>query len=109
MRSLSFGIAGLVAVLLAAPAGAQSKPQSASTDARPGDEGAGTTIIGDRESPIGLYLTPWKNEFATRGMDRPAQIVQEQMAPIDPQVFKRQNVYYDTIQEYRQAELGGKK
>ena len=106
MRSLSFGMVGLIAVLLAAPAGAQSK---ASKDAQPGDEGAGTTIIGDRESPIGLYLTPWKNEYATRGMDRPAQIVQEQMAPIDPQVFKRQNTYYDTIQEYRQAELGGKK
>lgn len=109
MRSLSFGVVGLVAALLAAPAGAQSKAQAPANGAQPGDEGAGTTIIGDRESPIGLYLTPWKNEFATRGMDRPAQIVQEQMAPIDPQVFKRQNVYYDTIQEYRQAELGAKK
>ncbi len=108
MRSLLFGTVGLAAALLAAPAGAQ-KSQAASKDAQPGDEGAGTTIIGDRESPIGLYLTPWKNEYATRGMDRPAQIVQEQMAPIDPQVFKRQNTYYDTIQEYRQAELGGKK
>jgi hypothetical protein len=108
MRSISFGMLGLVAVLLAAPAGAQ-KSQTASKDAQPGDEGTGTTIIGDRESPIGLYLTPWKNEYATRGMDRPAQIVQEQMAPIDPQVFKRQNTYYDTIQEYRRAELGGKK
>jgi hypothetical protein len=98
---------GLVAALVAAPAGAQSKAPANS--AQPGDEEAGTTIIGDRDSPIGLYLTPWKNEFATRGMDRPAQIVQEQMAPLDPQVFKRQNVYYDTIQEYRQAELGGKK
>jgi hypothetical protein len=100
---------GLAAALLAVPAGAQSRPQAAPKPGAPADDGAGTTIIGDRESPIGLYLTPWKSEYATRGMDRPAQIVQEQMAPIDPQVFKRQNTYYDTIQEYRQAELGGKK
>jgi len=109
MRTLSLAMMGLAAALLAVPAGAQSRPQAAPKPGAPADDGAGTTIIGDRESPIGLYLTPWKSEYATRGMDRPAQIVQEQMAPIDPQVFKRQNTYYDTIQEYRQAELGGKK
>jgi hypothetical protein len=97
---------GLAAALLALPGWAQS---GAPAKGAATDEGPGTTIVGDRESPIGLYLTPWKNEYATRGMDRPAQIVQEKMDPIDPQVFKRQNIYYDTIQEYRQAELGGKR
>jgi len=87
----------------AAPQGAAAKPAATS------DDGPGTTIVGNRESPIGLYLTPWKNEYAERGMDRPAQIVQEQMAPIDPDVFRRQNSYYDTITRFRQAELGGKK
>jgi len=106
MRTLSLAM-GLAAAMLALPGWAQtdSKAPKSVFD----DEAAGTTIVGDRESPIGLYLTPWKSEYATRGMDRPAQIVQEKMEPIDPQVFKRQNIYYDTIQEYRQAELGGKK
>ena len=115
MRSLSLPLMGLAgALLLASPAWAQSAKAPKKGGASPAvstavDDGPGTTIIGDRESPIGLYLTPWKNEYAQRGMDRPAQIVQEQMAPIDPQVFRRQNSYYDTIQEYRQAELGAKK
>ena len=112
MRSLSLTLMGLAgALLLASPAWAQSKAPKKDVPAASTavDDGPGTTIIGDRESPIGLYLTPWKNEYAQRGMDRPAQIVQEQMAPIDPQVFRRQNSYYDTIQEYRQAELGTKK
>ncbi|MBV8063859.1 MAG: hypothetical protein JOY51_09690 [Nevskia sp.] len=109
MRPLSLAMMGLAAVLLAAPVWAQSKPEAAPKASPVADQGAGTTLIIDRESPIGLYLTPWKNEYASRNMDRPAQIVQEQMAPIDPQVFKRQNTYYDTIQAYRQAELGGKK
>jgi hypothetical protein len=94
--------------VLALPGWAQSDAQKAHKSALD-DDGPGTTIVGDRESPIGLYLTPWKSEYATRGMDRPAQIVQEKMEPIDPQVFKRQNIYYDTIQEYRRAELSGKK
>ena len=122
MRSLSLALMGLTGALLLAPAAqAQSQPQSAAApDSKKADavgpagstsveEGVGTTIIGDHESPIGLYLTPWKNEYAQRGMDRPAQIVQEQMAPIDPGVFRRQNSYYDTITSYRQAELGAKK
>lgn len=114
MRSLSLPLLGLAgALLLAAPAWAQSKaPKKAGAQpaaAAPADDGPGTTIIGDRESPIGLYLTPWKNEYATRGMDHPTQLDQAPMEPIDPLVFRRQNSYYDTIQEYRQAELGAKK
>lgn len=108
MRPLSLAM-GLAAALLAATAGAQSRPQAAPKPDASAQDTTGTTIFGERESPIGLYLTPWKSEYATRGMDRPAQIVQAPMEPIDPQVFKRQNTYYDTIQEYRQAELGGKK
>jgi len=123
MRPVSLTLMGLAGALLLAPAAlAQSNSQSntqsnspaasqspAAKSAAAPDEGAGSTIVGNRESPIGLYLTPWKNEYAERGMDRPAQIVQEQMAPVDPDVFRRQNSYYDTITRFRQAELGGSK
>lgn len=73
------------------------------------DETPGTTLIGDRESPLGLYLTPWKNEYAERGMDRPPQNFQESMAPVDPKVLDRQRDYYDAIANYRQTETSGQK
>jgi hypothetical protein len=73
------------------------------------DETPGTTLIGDRESPLGLYLTPWKNEYAERGMDRPPQNFQESMTPVDPKVLDRQRDYYDAIVIYRQGETGSQK
>lgn len=110
-----FGTLLLGSALLAAPAGAQTAAP-APADAPPApavdtsaDANGGTTIIGDRESPIGLYLTPWKNELADRDMDRAAQFVRGDLAPIDPQVFDRQIQYYDRISAYRQNELAGKK
>lgn len=68
------------------------------------DETPGTTLIGDRESPLGLYLTPWKNEYAERGMDRPPQNFQESVAPVDPKVLSRQLDYYDTIVDHFHSE-----
>ncbi|MGH8457362.1 MAG: hypothetical protein ACRETW_03930 [Stenotrophobium sp.] len=59
---------------------------------------AGTTIIGDNnESPIGLYITPWRNSSAEKDYDRPARLLQEQMLPLDPGVFTRQVQYYDAL------------
>ena len=59
---------------------------------------AGTTIVGDNsESPIGLYITPWRSSFAQKDIDRPARLLQEQMLPIDQAVFDRQVQYYDAL------------
>jgi hypothetical protein len=83
-------------------------PDSSNSSSNSGTPG--TTIIGDKESPIGLYLTPWKNEYADRDMDRAAQFVQGDMKLVDPQVFDRQIQYYDRINAYRQNEpAAGKK
>lgn len=65
----------------------------------------GTTIIGEDESPVGLYITPWKNGYAERGLARSQPQLEEFPSPIDPDTFHRQNVYYDTITAYRKAEL----
>jgi hypothetical protein len=65
---------------------------------------AGTVIVGDKESPIGLYITPWKDEFAERGLDRPARLLDEALLPIDPATFRRQIEYYDTITTYRRSQ-----
>lgn len=40
---------------------------------------AGTTIVGEQESAIGLYLTPWKDEHAAV-MSRPPALLDEPAA-----------------------------
>jgi len=72
----------------------------------PTPDGIGTTIIGEQEAPIGLYITPWKDDYAERGLDRPARLVDEAMEPIDPATFRRQIEYYETITEFRRKQRG---
>lgn len=57
----------------------------------------GTTIFGERESPIGLYITPWRDAQAEKDIDRPARLLQEKAVPIDRTVFDRQVEYYDVL------------
>lgn len=59
--------------------------------------GVGTTILGERESPIGLYITPWRNATAEKDIDRPARLLQEKMLPIDEDVFLRQVEYHNAL------------
>ena len=87
----------------AAPRVQPSVPQPVTT-ATP--DGVGTTIFGEQEAPIGLYITPWKDDYAERGLDRPARLLDEAMEPIDPATFRRQIEYYETITEYRRKQRG---
>jgi hypothetical protein len=107
--SLAFALAAWW--LIAVPARAQSAPdaEAAKPAATAPDEGFGTTIVGDRETPLGLYLTPWKNLHPDRSLDRPPQLLQEELTPIDPDVFHRRVQYYDYLAEQRKLELGGGK
>ena len=82
----------------------QPLPAQAVTTATP--DGVGTTIFGEQEAPIGLYITPWKDDYAERGLDRPARLLDEAMEPIDPATFRRQIEYYETITEYRRKQRG---
>jgi hypothetical protein len=59
--------------------------------------GMGTTIVGERESPIGLYITPWRNAAPEKDIDRPARLLQEKLLPVDREVFLRQVDYYDAL------------
>ncbi|HSW11916.1 MAG TPA: hypothetical protein VLI06_03680 [Solimonas sp.] len=74
--------------------GEQPAPTPAPADKSPG---AGINIIMERESPIGLYITPWRNANPERDIDRPARLLQEEMLPIDRTVFERQLEYYDAL------------
>lgn len=84
------------------PAVAGPDPTSQTIVDRPDhDSGAadkpGTTIFGERESPIGLYITPWRDAHAEKDIDRPARLLQEKAVPIDRKVFDRQVEYYDVL------------
>lgn len=89
----------------ARPAPAAPAPGSVAAPI-PADATSGTTIVGDQESPIGLYITPWKDDYAERGLDRPARLVDEAMEPIDPATFRRQIEYYETITAFRKRQQG---
>ncbi|TDU30719.1 hypothetical protein DFR24_0073 [Panacagrimonas perspica] len=66
---------------------------------------SGTTIVGERESPIGLYITPWRNAFAEQDIDRPARLLQVEMTPIDRDVFARQVEYHKALTAAANAKL----
>lgn len=89
-------------------AGASSAagPAAVAPTTVPTPDGIGTTIVGEQEAPIGLYITPWKDDYAERGLDRPARLLDEAMEPIDPATFRRQIEYYETITEYRRKQRG---
>lgn len=57
----------------------------------------GTTIIGERESPIGLYITPWRNAFSQQDIDRPPRLLEVNLEPVDPIVLGRQVEYYHAL------------
>ena len=60
-------------------------------------EDPGTTIVGERESPIGLYITPWRDAYSEQDIDRPARLLQVDMSPIDREVFARQVEYHNAL------------
>ncbi len=62
----------------------------------------GTTVIGDAESPIGLYIMPWRQSQAQAGLDRPARLLDEALLPLDPEVFKRQVEYHRVLTQHLQ-------
>jgi hypothetical protein len=84
----------VAAALLPLVVAAQSEDPAVKTDRD------GTTVVGDRESPIGLYITPWRNAAPEAEMDRPARLLEEQLLPLDPDVFRRQLEYYNTITDH---------
>ena len=60
-----------------------------------------TRIVGNRELPKVLYIVPWKKPVAGVASGRPlVSVLDEAMAPIDRDVFRRQ-VQYDTLVQAR--------
>lgn len=96
MKGLKAGL--LTGLLLVSAARAQDEQPQANPPSA--EREAGTTIIGERESPIGLYITPWRNATPEKELDRPARFLDEALMPLDPDVFRRQLEYYNTISDH---------
>ena len=84
------GVASLVATAL--PAQAQDR---ATIDP--------TQVIGNRELPKVLYIVPWKKPLPGELTGRPpTSVIDEALAPIDRDVFRRQ-VQYDAMERAHAA------
>jgi hypothetical protein len=59
----------------------------------------GTSIIGSRELPKVTYIVPWKKPLPGDLVGRPvASLLDEVLAPVDRDVFRRQVEYHGLIQ-----------
>jgi hypothetical protein len=57
------------------------------------------TVTGDREQPKILYIVPWKKSDIGDLAGKPMNsLVDEILAPVDRDVFKREVVYYHAVQ-----------
>jgi len=57
-----------------------------------------TQITGNRELPRVLYVVPWKRPDLGDLTGRPANsLLDEVLAPVDRDVFRRQNRYYNAL------------
>ena len=93
----------------ATPAGA-AKTSTAATAGAAKRSGAGansvdrlelgtTEISGNRELPKVLYVVPWRRAELGDAVGRPPNsLVDEALAPVDRDVFQRQNRYYAALQ-----------
>jgi hypothetical protein len=59
-----------------------------------------TQIIGNRELPKVLYIVPWKKPLPGELAGRPlASVLDEALAPLDRDVFRRQVNYHGQIEQ----------
>lgn len=72
----------------------------------------GTSIIGSRELPKVTYIVPWKKPLPGELVGRPvASLLDEALAPVDRDVFRREVEYHGLIEGARAGDVArtGKK
>jgi hypothetical protein len=80
----------------AAPSGGTAAKSGSKTDRL--DLGT-ATVTGDREQPKVMYIVPWKKSDIGDLAGKPMNsLVDEILAPVDRDVFKREVVYYHAVQ-----------
>lgn len=82
----------------ATPAADKSATNASRSNAKDRIELDTTQITGNRELPRVLYVVPWKRSDLGDLAGRPANsLLDEVLAPVDRDVFKRQNHYYEAL------------
>lgn len=63
-----------------------------------------TQVIGNRELPKVLYIVPWKKPAPGQLAGRPVHsVLDEALAPVDREVFRRQVTYGQQLDQQLQA------
>lgn len=65
----------------------------------------GTTIFGDHEQALGLYLMPWQEELAS-DIDRPPQLLPLMPELGSAEAAESHAALYESINAYRHAQVG---
>jgi len=91
----------------ARPAAAKPAAATAATANKPGQKGnakdrldlESTQITGNRELPKVLYIVPWRSAELGDLVGRPVNsLLDEVLEPVDRDVFRRQNRYFEALQ-----------
>jgi len=103
----------------ATPAAAEASPPATARAAAPKSGAPGgkaqdrieldtTQITGNRELPKVLYIVPWKRSDLGDLVGKPVNsLLDEVLTPVDRDVFKRQNRYYDALKPDAAKDSGG--
>jgi hypothetical protein len=77
---------------------APAAPRSGSPRAMDSIDLGTTSITGNQELPKVLYIVPWKKSDLGDLVGRPVNtLLDEVLAPVDPEVFERHLQYYETL------------
>jgi hypothetical protein len=97
-RSKPAPTTGATATTASAAASAPPKPGAPGGKAHDSLQLDTTQITGNRELPKVLYIVPWKRSDLGDLVGKPVNsLLDEVLTPVDRDVFKRQNRYYDAL------------
>lgn len=88
--------AAVLGCIAAAPIAADDASSPAAT--------AGTTVVGEQDAAVGLFLAPWKNESRSE-LDRPPRLLDPDFAPVDAVGYARSAEHYASGRAYRAERL----
>jgi hypothetical protein len=101
--SLIFGALLLVAGSVQAGEPARPSPAAAPPAATAALNLDATAIRGNQELPKVMYVVPWKDAAMAELAGRPVNsLVEEILAPVDREVFRRQTRYFHQLYDARE-------
>lgn len=88
----------LCALLMAGSAGAEEPATAAPSSKATALDLDATAIRGNQELPKVMYIVPWKDAAMAELAGRPVNsLVEEVLAPVDREVFRRQTRYFHQL------------